>query len=176
MNPRQLSATPGGALRTFVVLLLLVWIPPVAAVQDCESLESLRKNAQSNFSKIMGAKLEDDGAYLSSLTLPNAHRCVIQIYSATEAKYSCEWLVAKERSAEAAVRGTFDDFVAEVARCAQSKNEVVRKKHKSRSGEVTLFPDAGYSGKGGQASVGLEYSYFSPWWLIELDYRVGGMQ
>ena len=173
MRPHRWANGLRRCVAASVPALLFFWHLPIAA-QDCDSLDRVRENARSNFSKIIGAKLENDGEYLSSLTLPNAHRCVIEIYSRTEAKYSCEWVVAKERGAEAAVRGIFDEFVNDLAQCALGKNDVVREKRKNGRGEQAYFPDARYPRGDVRAFLRLEYDYSSPWWLMEMVYYVGG--
>ncbi|GEM_PF-3607380 len=173
MKPDRSSDISRDAVLAIAATLLFCWHLPLEA-QGCESLDTVRDSAQRNFSKITGRKLEDDGQYLSLLTLPNAQRCVIDIYSKTEAKYSCEWVVARDSSAEASVRAIFDDFVSDLSQCANSKNEVARGKRKTGRGEWAYFPDSRYPNKDVNARLRLEYTYFSPWWLMELAYDVGG--
>lgn len=75
MNRCQLPDLSDVAVRAIAASLLLSWHLPIAA-QGCDSLDSLRENTSSNFSKIIGTKLDDDGEF-SSPTSRDAPRATM---------------------------------------------------------------------------------------------------
>ncbi|WP_457447122.1 hypothetical protein [Roseateles sp. P5_E4] len=157
-----------------IAFTLLAALAVKAESDACTTLTDMRKAAGDNFKEWQGELLKKDSEYKkykSRKTLSGTKECYIEVDSAKESKYTCEWHThfGKEKVDEATT--AYMDTVKEFWQCDHSKEplEVEARSHGGISFDFDEPPHR--NNPKDRRYVSLTQMWHAPWWYIYFEYK-----
>lgn len=141
-----------------------------AQSESCALVGELRTMAFDHFKRQRKALIED-GNYKTDYLIKGASSCEIRTYEKNYSHMYCEWYIAKGLDSQSKVRRAFEDFAHDFQGCVKDKDGInISNDKDGRGAGVVLVDRAVKSVPGSEFGVRITYSWFAPWWLINLEY------
>lgn len=145
---------------------------PACAIAGCEQIEKLRAMAKKEFLDERGTRDKlDPLRYASSYRMPNAQECYIDTTEERDiASFRCVWRLSRGNEAGAQAKNFFDQTVTSFEVCLSKAH---RRKRYTGKGEVAEFEVKAPEGSSKPLhSLEISYSFYAPWWEMEIEYQV----